>query len=81
MSEFSDNEFVVRGASSFGAAVREFRLRRALSQSELAERSGLHRTYVSGLESGRSTEAMRNLVRTANALDLEIVIRPKGPKP
>jgi DNA-binding XRE family transcriptional regulator len=37
----------------FGAAVRHYRSRLSLSQDALAERSVLHRTYVSGIERGQ----------------------------
>lgn len=77
MSENADSEFIVRGAQSFGAAVREFRLRRGLSQAELAEGSGLHRTYLSSLENGSTTAALRHLLRVLNLLELEVVIRPR----
>lgn len=36
----------------FGQRVRELRLSRGWSQDELAERSGIDRTYVSGVERG-----------------------------
>jgi len=74
-----DITYVVRGPGSFGPAVREFRHRRGLTQTELAERANLHRSYLSSIESGTTTEALKNLMRTLNALDLEIVIRPKQP--
>jgi transcriptional regulator with XRE-family HTH domain len=76
MSSVADNEFVIRGAGSFGAAIAEFRHRQNSTQKELADRANLHRSYLSGLESGNTTEALRNLVRALHALDLEIVIRP-----
>jgi transcriptional regulator with XRE-family HTH domain len=42
-----------------------------LSQEELAERAGLHRTYISSLEQGRRNVAVHNVVRLAEALDLD----------
>lgn len=35
-----------------GQRVREFRERKGWSQEELADRSGIHRTYISGVERG-----------------------------
>ena len=72
-----DITFVVRGSGSFGPAIREFRHRRGLTQAELAERANLHRSYLSSIEAGVTTEALKSLMRTLNALDLEITIRPK----
>lgn len=72
-----DTTYVVRGPGSFGSAIREFRHRRGLTQTELAERANLHRSYLSSIEAGTTTEALKSLIRALNALDLEIVIRPK----
>lgn len=77
MSADSDITYVVRGPGSFGPAIREFRHRRGLTQTELADRANLHRSYLSSIETGTTTEALKSLMRALNALDLEIVIRPK----
>ena len=77
MSGNIDTEFVIRGGQSFGMALREFRIRRGVTQAELARRSGAHRSYLSELERGSTTEAMRYLVLACRALDLEIVVRPR----
>lgn len=57
-------------------AVQELRGRRAVSQTELADRAGLERSYLSALENGRSNTAMRALMRAFRELDLELVVRP-----
>ncbi|KJE76691.1 helix-turn-helix domain-containing protein [Ferrimicrobium acidiphilum] len=77
MSGNADREYVIRGPQSFGMALREFRLRRGLTQAELAKTSGLHRSYLSELERGSTTDAVRYLVLACRALDLEIVLRPR----
>ncbi len=46
-----------------------------MSQAELAERLGLHRSYLSALENGRSNNAMRALMRAFRDLGLEVVVR------
>lgn len=78
MSAIYDDEFVVKHEALFGAAVQEFRTRQNLSQAELAERLGLHRSYLSALENGRSNQAMRVLMRAFRDLGLEVVVRPRS---
>jgi transcriptional regulator with XRE-family HTH domain len=55
---------------SFGKAVRYHRLQRSLSQEALAERSELHRTYVSGIETGDRNIGLLNVYRLAKALGI-----------
>jgi len=59
----------------FGAAVRQHRTLMRLSQEELAERAGLDRTYVSGIERGRRNPSLRILQKVADALgaDLDVI--------
>lgn len=54
----------------FGARVRAERERRGMSQEELADRSGLHRTYVGGVERGERNLGLLNVLRLARALRL-----------
>ena len=55
---------------SFGRRVRELRLGLGLSQEELAERAGLHRNYVGGLERGERNVALINIGKLARALNV-----------
>lgn len=52
----------------FGEKVREIRTKKGLSQEELAELSGLHRTYISSLELGKRNVSLINIYALANAL-------------
>ena len=54
--------------AAFGRVVREQRNRLGLSQEELAEASGLHRTYVGDVERGGRNVSLVNIARLAEAL-------------
>ncbi len=56
--------------AAFGARVRELRLERGLSQEDLAEKAGLHRNYVGGIERGERNVALDNIYRLALALEV-----------
>ncbi len=56
--------------AALGLAIREFRLSAGVSQEGLADRSGLHRTYVGGIERGERNVSFGNLLKLANALEV-----------
>jgi CheY-like chemotaxis protein/DNA-binding Xre family transcriptional regulator len=55
-----------------GSWIRSHRSERGLSQEELAQRAGLHRTYISDLERGARNPTLDSLDRLAAALDISI---------
>ena len=55
---------------ALGRAVREARVDRGISQEELAARSGMHRTYVGGIERGERNVSYANMLRLAEALEV-----------
>jgi len=57
---------------AFGRRIRELRLDRELSQEELAERAGLHWTYVSGVERGQRAPSLDVVGRFANGLGVTL---------
>jgi transcriptional regulator with XRE-family HTH domain len=58
--------------AAFAEVVRAARLAKKYSQEEFAERSGLHRTYISDIERGVRNIAFSNIVRISEALDLSL---------
>ena len=56
----------------FGHQVREKRLKLNLSQEGLAERAGVHRTYVGMLERAEKNVTLTNIEKIAKALGVSI---------
>jgi CheY-like chemotaxis protein/DNA-binding XRE family transcriptional regulator len=56
----------------FGKEVRAWRGRLGISQEELAERAGLHRTYISDIERGARNVSLANIERLARALEIPV---------
>lgn len=56
--------------AALGRAIRELRERQRLSQEELAYRSGVHRTYMGGIERGERNPSLANIVKVAQALEV-----------
>jgi transcriptional regulator with XRE-family HTH domain len=73
----SNNEVVVTGTAHVGGALRRFRELRGLDQAALADLADVHRTYVSKFESSTPRDTLGRLLRMLDALDLELVIRPR----
>lgn len=76
---------------TFGKAVKQRRIALAMSQEELAELSGLHRTYISDVERAKRNITLKSAARIASALSVtvntlletdkrRIVIASQGPK-
>ena len=55
--------------SRFGERIRQLRLAKDWSQEELAVRSGLHPTYIGGIERGERNLGLDNILKLARALD------------
>lgn len=57
---------------SFGLRIKKLRKIKKLSQEELAELSGLHRTYISSLERGRRNPTLTTLSLISKGLNVTI---------
>ncbi|AFY48543.1 putative transcription factor, MBF1 like protein [Nostoc sp. PCC 7524] len=62
----------------FGQRVRDERLQQGLSQEELAEKAGLHRTYIGMIERAEKNITLINIGKIAKALDITIDNLVKG---
>ena len=54
--------------AAFGRAIKQLRVVRGISQEQLGYDSGLHRTYVGGIERGERNPSLANIIRIAEAL-------------
>lgn len=57
---------------ALGEAIRARRRELAISQEALADRIGIDRTYLSGIERGERNPSYTNLLRIASALRLPL---------
>ena len=57
---------------TYGHTVRSIRQNRKISQEELADLCGLHRTYISDVELGKRNVSLENIEKIASALGVSI---------
>lgn len=57
---------------AFGQNVRKFRIEQGLSQEQLADNAGLHRTYIGMIERAEKNITLCNIEKIANALSVNI---------
>jgi len=69
-----DKTFMKNEVIQFGKKLKEVRLKKKLSQGDVARILGVHRSYISGLERGRRNPSLLTIQKIAKALD----ISPKG---
>jgi len=55
----------------FGLHIKALRKNKNLSQEQLASLSELDRTYISGIERGKRNVSLLNIIKIAEALELE----------
>lgn len=58
---------------ALGQNVRKFRVEQGLSQEQLADSAGLHRTYIGMIERAEKNITLCNIEKIANALSVNIV--------
>ncbi len=63
-----ENEHQIK--QNFGNRLRELRLKKGVSQEDLALTAGLDRTYVNSVENGKRNISLVNIIRLAKALKI-----------
>ena len=56
----------------FGEVIREIRKEKKLSQEALANKSGLHRTYIGMVERGEKNISLKNISKLSKGLQVPI---------
>lgn len=64
--------FRARNARDLGVAIKHFRTQSGMTQAELAERAGIHRSYLAALENGRVTEALDRIMTLFGELGVSV---------
>ena len=55
----------------FGKKLKEVRLKKKLSQGDIARKLGVHRSYISGLERGKRNPSLLTINKMAKAIGVE----------
>lgn len=58
--------------TKFGDKVREERTKQNMSQEKLAEKAGVHRTYIGMIERGEKNITLENIEKVCKALRLKL---------
>lgn len=56
---------------AYGKTIRTIRQTKKISQEELADLCGLHRTYISDVELGKRNVSLENIDKIAHALQVK----------
>ena len=67
-----DKPFMKNEVIQFGKKLREARLKKDLSQGDVAKILGVHRSYISGLERGRRNPSLLTVHKVAKALGVSV---------
>ncbi|MHB1782747.1 MAG: helix-turn-helix domain-containing protein [Acidimicrobiales bacterium] len=71
-------EWRATNTTELGRTLARVRKTTGLGQEEMAERVGVHRSYLSRMENGLSTEQIQRLFAILRESGYEIVLRPRA---
>jgi len=64
------NSFMKNEVLQFGKKLKDIRLKKNLSQSDIARILGVHRSYISGLERGGRNPSLMTVHKVAKAMSV-----------
>ncbi len=70
----SGRRYRIYSAASLGDALRHYRAEAGLTQAQLAEATGLQRSYLSELECGKETEQLTRILRLLRHLGVRMTL-------
>ena len=59
-------------SKQFGLVIKEYRGNLKISQEELADRAGVHRTYIGMIERGEKNITLENIKKLSEALNVKM---------
>lgn len=68
---------IIRNARELGSLVRDARKHQQMTQADLASRAGVSRKWLIGLEAGKRTSELSLVIRTLNALSIDLNAKPR----
>lgn len=71
----------IQTPDELAVAIRERRRELGLSQQQLADRLGVSRQWIVGLEGGRPRAELGLVLRALRSLDLRVLVAPAPPGP
>jgi len=70
-------QFHVRNTSDLATAIRDLRQSKHMTQTDLAQRAGVGRQWISNVESGKSTLRFTTILALLDALDVDLTLRTR----
>lgn len=70
----TEGSYRIYSPSSLGDAIRHYRTEAGLTQAQLADATGLQRSYLSELENGKETEQLVRLLRILRQLGVRMTL-------
>lgn len=69
---------ILRTANDLAGVIRDRRRELGLTQEELANLTGVHRTYISMVESGERAAKLDTVLRIVQTLGMDLDVRVRG---
>lgn len=71
----------IRTRKDMGLLMRDFRMKRNMTQAQLAEIVGVNRRWVGQVEQAKTSPDLRTVLRALRALGAEMLVRPRRVSP